>query len=307
MAHNSMISFFARFALSAVSLSFICVPAFAQSSEGWQDLDSLVPPGTSQPSTGRSGDGWQDLGDYEIPPSEPAAARPRSDGWQDLESFPAEPAVGVPTLSSGWIDIEDDIADVRPQISRPTAVLSPGDLIDISVAQADSLGGAYRISSIGTLFLPLIGSVDAAGLSPDALETKLEQLYAVDFLVDPNITVTTREKIIGNVKLAGLINRPGPVSLMASDTLYSLLTKGGGVTGAPFSLDAIILSSSNNRVTAKRVPLRGIGAGDVTDVAILPGDQITVLQREQLPEVKNNNGSYPLLDTVLSGRSLRTY
>lgn len=307
MAHNSITSFFSSFALSAVSLSLVCVPAFAQSSGGWQDLDSLVPPDAVQPSTERSGDGWQDLGDYETPPSEPAAARPRSDGWQDLESFPAEPAVGATTRSSDWIDIENDIAAVRPQISRPTAVLSAGDLIDISVAHADSLGGAYRISSIGTLYLPLIGSVDAAGLSPDALETKLEQLYAVDFLIDPNVTVTTREKIIGNVKLEGLINRPGPVSLMASDTLSSLLTKGGGVTGVPFSLDAIILSSSNNRVTAKRVPLRGIATGDVTDVAIFPGDQITVLQREQLPAVKNSNGSYPLLDTVLSGRSLRTY
>ncbi len=304
MVQNSMISFFSRFALSTLSLSLLCAPAFAQSSEDWQDLDSLLPPGAAQPSSEQSnGGGWQDIEDYETTSSEPAAPRPAYDGWQDIESIPAEPAVG----SDDWIDIEDDIAAVKPQTLRPTPVLSAGDLIDIAVAQADSLSGAYRISSIGTLFLPLIGSVDAAGLSPDALETKLEQLYEVDFLIDPNVTVTTREKIIGNVELAGLINRQGPVSLMASDTLSSLLTKGGGVNGAPVNLDAIILSNSNNRITAKRVPLRGIGTGDVTDIAILPGDHITVLQREQLPTVKNNNGSYPLLDTVLSGRSLGPY
>ena len=307
MAQNSMISFFSSLALSVLSLSLVCVPAFAQSSEGWQDLDSLIPPGTSRPSTEGTDGGWRDLDSYEPAPSKPSAPRPRSDGWQDLESFPEESVGGARSSSSGWIAIDEDIAAVRPQSLRPTTVLSAGDLIDISVAQTDSLGGAYRISSIGTLFLPLVGSVDAAGLTPNALETKLEQLYAEDYLVDPNVTVTTREKIIGNVELAGLVNRQGPVSLMASDTLASLLTKGGGVTGAPFRLDAIILSNSNSRVTAKRVSLRGLETGNVTDVVIIPGDHITVLQREQLPTVKNNNGSYPLLDTVLSGRSLRTF
>ena len=295
---------------TAAGLVLLAAPAIAQSStDGWQDLESLIPQSSASPAAPDASEGWQDLESYEgrlSSSSEAPANSASSDGWQDIESLTPDSNTAVDS-SSGWIDIEDELAAASTDLNLPTAVLSAGDLIDITVAKADDINGAYRISSIGTVFLPLIGSVNAVGLSPAELEDKLEQLYEADYLVNPKITVTTREKIIGQVSFEGLISRTGPVSLTPVDTLTSLLSKAGGVSGESANLDAIILRKLENTVSARRVSLNGIVSGDTRGPTILPGDQIRILDRGALPKIKEESGKYPLLDKVLSGGTLRNF
>ena len=296
-------------AAASLSAALLSAPVFAQtSSEEWQDLESLLPPSASSLAPD---DGWRDLDDYETSttqaPTTPSDATP-NDGWQDISTFtssdevrPSSNIESSDISGSEWINIEDDLAEVTQDMALPVSGLNAGDLVDISVSNDESLGGAYRISSIGTLVLPLIGSVDVAGLTALDLETKLEQLYGADYLVDPVVTVATREKIIGQVSIDGLINRAGPLSLTAGDTLSSMLAKASGVRGDKAALDAVILRNQSDKISARRVSLSGIGLNGDRGPILLPDDQITIIRREALPEIDSTGGKYPLLDNVLNG------
>lgn len=289
--------------------------AHAQSNtEGWIPIENLS---SGSPANNRATrpaqDGWQALEDFDPDAggaSGPASMPPQeSDGWQPLDSgFPEGDALTVPqTRPEPWRVIEEDIAAASADINLPNGFLAAGDMIDIQVANVDSITGAYRISDLGTLALPLIGSVQAAGLTADALSRQLEQIYAIDYLVDPKITITPRARVIGAVTLKGLINRSGPVQMTAVESLAAILEKAGGVSGARDDLDAIILRNVDIAIRARRVSLAGISLSELPGPTVLPGDQITILRREKLPEIKDDSGQYPLLDRVLNGGSLRNF
>lgn len=236
-----------------------------------------------------------------------AAAQSNDDGWQDLDSLNTEVnAVEAtqPQNDEQWHDIDDEIAALNSDIALPSSVFTAGDLIDITVRDADSLSGEFRISPLGTLTLPLIGSVKAAGLEAAQLEEILESLYAADYLVSPQITITTREKIIGQVALKGLINRAQSVPVTSVTSLASIIAKAGGVRGELARLDAIILRPIGKMVRAQRIALDGLDESKKPGPRVLPGDTITILSRTALPEMKDESGRYPLLNRVLSGGSL---
>ena len=268
---------------------------------------ALAPHGHAQTPS----DGWVALESL----NETAAPSPASNnGWVALDELPSSgseisssPLAAPNTPDNSWTSIDDDLSAVTASMALTDGRLNAGDLVDISVAQDDDLGGAYRISSLGTLVLPLIGSVDAAGLSPQELEEKLEQLYGIDYFVNPEITVSSREKIIGAVEIKGLINRPGAVSLTTVESLADILMKGGGVSGARSELDAIILRDIGIGIKARRVSLAAISANGEPGPTILPGDDITILKRETLPTIKDDSGQFPLLDMVLNGGSLPNF
>ncbi len=293
---------FTTITLAALFSAAILPAAHAQSNDdGWRPLESVSP---SSPSN----DGWQPIEDLGAPPR--GAAAPRDDGgWQSIDDFPSVGDPSAPPQSSPepWTVIEDDLAAASVDINLPDGFLAANDMIDINVVNVDSITGAYRISEYGTLVLPLIGSVQAAGLTADVLSRQLEQLYSVDYLVDPKITITPRARVIGSVTLKGLINRSGPIQMTAVESLAAILDKAGGVNGAREDLDAIILRNVDIAIRARRVALAEISASGLPGPTILPGDQITILQREKLPEIKDDSGQYPLLNRVLNGGSLRNF
>ena len=281
--------------------------------DGWVDLESLSPTANSIDSTqSPSDDGWRDLETLE--PLSPAAAPSPSDGWVDLESSgqgspsTREPSIITPVDDpNDWIYIEQDLEVVTSDMTLPTGRLAAGEIVDIAVKDAESLSGAFKISSIGTLVLPLIGAVAVEGLSAIELEAQLEALYAVDYLVDPEITVSARAKVLGDVTLKGRVTRPQSLSMTSVESLAKVISRSGGLSGDPAELDAIILRSVSDTIRARRVSLAALDETNAPGPTILPGDQITILTREKLPEIKDETGDFPLLETVLNGKALPNF
>src|ERR1700722_11543709 len=67
--------------------------------------------------------------------------------------------------------------------------LGPGDVVRLITFGEDALTGEFRVSDSGTIALPLIGSVRASGLSPDALATRISQaLVHANLLRSPSVS-----------------------------------------------------------------------------------------------------------------------
>src|SRR5688572_6307328 len=67
------------------------------------------------------------------------------------------------------------------------------DLIELSVFQVAELSRTVRVNSRGQVSLPLIGAIDAAGLTAHELELAIAKKLADVYLQDPQVTVFIKE------------------------------------------------------------------------------------------------------------------
>jgi len=115
---------------------------------------------------------------------------------------------------------------------QPAYILGTGDELSIAVYGYDEYTLTTTILPDGTITLPLVGPIQAAGKTTEQFKQDLtERLRAI--LVNPAATVTvlTPRPIVVNV--AGEVMRPGPVrgtDLQGTPTLSAALISAGGIT-----------------------------------------------------------------------------
>jgi polysaccharide export outer membrane protein len=106
--------------------------------------------------------------------------------------------------------------------------IGPGDVLKITVYGHEDLSRIGIVASDGRMPFPLIGEVQAAGLSPTDLETRLRQLLGKDYLVDPQVTVAVQEYRSQKVFVLGEAEKPGTYALTGKVTLLDVLSQAGG-------------------------------------------------------------------------------
>jgi polysaccharide biosynthesis/export protein len=147
--------------------------------------------------------------------------------------------------------------------------LGPGDVVRLITFGEDSLTGEFRVSDSGTIALPLIGSVRASGLSPDALATRVsEALLHANLLRSPSVSaeVTAYRPIF----VLGEVSKPGQYPYQPGMTVVTAAAVAGGFTyRAIQSYASVVRTQDGGAVegTASRQTL------------IQPGDVITVFER----------------------------
>ncbi|MCE9582893.1 MAG: polysaccharide export protein [Planctomycetes bacterium] len=111
-------------------------------------------------------------------------------------------------------------------------VLMPGDQLDISVYSEPDLKLTVRLPEAGTFTYPLIGLVEAVGMTPNALETAIRERLAKEFLHNPQVTVTVTSFAPRKVFILGGVQKPDGYVLPPSEriTLLQLISVAGGIT-----------------------------------------------------------------------------
>ncbi|MGZ9809188.1 polysaccharide biosynthesis/export family protein [Pseudoroseicyclus sp. H15] len=152
---------------------------------------------------------------------------------ETLPRFAAWPALGEPALN--WI------ARTAEPANR---IIASGDLINITLwtAEENSLLTSpgqrsirmadLTVSASGAIFLPYVGEVRVAGMSPDHARERVEEEFAT---VTPNAQVQLEmtEGPESTVALVGGVASPGAYPLPNQDyTVLELLARGGGVQNA---------------------------------------------------------------------------
>ena len=88
-------------------------------------------------------------------------------------------------------------------------LLGSGDLIRISVFEADELETKVRINSRGYVALPLLEKVHLKGLTAIEAEEKIEGMYKEGFIKDPHVSIFVEEQISQRLTLVGQFRNPG--------------------------------------------------------------------------------------------------
>ncbi len=87
--------------------------------------------------------------------------------------------------------------------------IGPEDLLEIGVFEASEMNRSLRVSAGGEISLPLLGAVQAAGLTPRELEFVLQELLRRSVMKDPHVSVFVREMQSHPVSVFGAVRSPG--------------------------------------------------------------------------------------------------
>ena len=110
----------------------------------------------------------------------------------------------------------------------PNYILGPEDVIDIDVFDVPELTKTVRVAADGQITLPLIGRVQAAGLTTEQLRQALAEKWGEDYLQDPQVTIFVKEFKAKPVSVIGAVEKPGLYPLTGERTLIEMLSMAGG-------------------------------------------------------------------------------
>ena len=117
----------------------------------------------------------------------------------------------------------------RPAVTVDSSYqLAPGNKVRINVFNQEDLSGEHTLDGNGQFSMPLIGTVNANGLTADELEALLVSRYKPDYLVNPRIFVQ-----IGNYRpyyLMGEVASKGAFPYQPGLTYLEAIANAGGFT-----------------------------------------------------------------------------
>ena len=110
--------------------------------------------------------------------------------------------------------------------------LGPGDVLEISVPNLDEIQTfSARISGEGTITLPLVGMVQAGGMTEEQLRNEIRRRLEAKYMNDPQVNVFVREYRSRQVAVTGAVQKPGLYDLTSGkNTILDLIGLAGGMT-----------------------------------------------------------------------------
>ena len=107
--------------------------------------------------------------------------------------------------------------------------VGPGDELEIEVFRVEELNETVRISTNGTIILPLLGRVAVAGKTVSEVEEFLAEELGREYVQNPQVSVYIAEYRAAEVVVGGAVSNPAVYSVTRPHTLLEMLLLAGGV------------------------------------------------------------------------------
>lgn len=168
----------------------------------------------------------------------------------------------------------------EPTDKMPAAVHLVGaeDLIEISVFEIPDLNRIVRVSSNGTISLPLLGEIKVEGLTPTEVEGRLRDELGRRYLQDPQVSVFVKEHGSSKVSVLGAVGKPGVYEMTGPRTLLQILSQAGGLTDDAAAELYLIRGANNGKTERTSIQVQDLMAhrDPALNVPIQSGDIISV-------------------------------
>jgi polysaccharide export outer membrane protein len=151
-----------------------------------------------------------------------------------------------------------------------------GDLVEMSVFDTPELSGKLRVSNMGEVTLPLVGSLHVAGLSAAEMQNLIrDRLIAGGFMNDPQVTVFIAEYATQGVSVLGEVRNPGVYPAFGHHNLVDYISVAGGLT--TLAGNSVTITRVGHPEDSEQVKISSTAAsGTVNNPEIFPGDSIFV-------------------------------
>jgi polysaccharide export outer membrane protein len=151
--------------------------------------------------------------------------------------------------------------------------IGPQDTIEITVFKVPELSRTVQVADSGTVNLPLVGDVVAAGKTSQQLERDLVKKYGGKYLQSPQVTVSVREYNSQRVTIEGAVKKPGVYPIRGKATLLQFIATAEGLDPNADST-VVIFRTTNGKKSAAKFDIAAIRSGGTPDPVIQSGDMI---------------------------------
>ncbi len=143
-----------------------------------------------------------------------------------LIAIAAALVVTSPSALAKSLPPPDDVAGVRAGMGDYR--IGPDDTLEINVSQVAELTRTVHVDSGGRILLPLVGSMQASGRTPDDLSADIATALKKAYMKDPQVTVAVKEAQSQKVTIDGAVLQPGVYPLTGRTTLLQAVSLARG-------------------------------------------------------------------------------
>jgi polysaccharide export outer membrane protein len=141
---------------------------------------------------------------------------------QNQQQPPPDKTPEAPKVLPNSTGANGSAAPVDPK----TYVIGPEDVVSIGVFHETELTRVESVRPDGKITMPLIGDMQAEGLTPERFRAQLKQALS-SYINNPDVTITIMAVNSKRYTIAGQVNRPGPVALVLPTKVFDALSSVG--------------------------------------------------------------------------------
>ena len=128
----------------------------------------------------------------------------------------------------------------------------------------------------GRIAIPLAGSVEAAGHTPEELAALIAARLRENYMRDPLVTVNLKEALSQFVTVDGQVQQPGNYPVLSDMTLMRAVASARGLGEFAKQDDVVVLRTVNGQRYAGIYNLAAIRRGNYPDPAVFAQDVVIV-------------------------------
>lgn len=178
---------------------------------------------------------------------------------------PAKPVQPASQGSAGWVD-------------NKRYVIGESDVLEIDVWKEKEISRTIPVRPDGKISLPLVGEIEAAGLTPMQLQDDLTQRLKA-YIENPEVTVIVSNPLSHQFNVVGEVMRPGSYPLSEAMTVLDAVAQAGGFKDFAKETKIYVLRPMPGGIRV-RIPFnykQVIKGRDLQEnVSLKPGDTIVV-------------------------------
>jgi len=155
--------------------------------------------------------------------------------------------------------------------------LGPDDVLQIDVWKRPELSREVTVRPDGSISLPLVNDVRAAGLSVPTLSGVLKEKFR-DFVAEPEVTVVLKVANSFKIYVLGKVVASGAFTLKTPVSVLQAIAMAGGFTPFASPDDVVVLRKEAGKDVRIRVDYDQIVSGKRPEknITLKPGDTVVV-------------------------------
>lgn len=155
--------------------------------------------------------------------------------------------------------------------------IGPEDMLQISVWNNEAMSRTAPVRPDGSISLPLLNDVPAAGLTPMELREQLMRRLA-EYMPNPEVSVIVTDVRSFKVSVIGQVPKPDRYEFKSAATVMDVLALAGGFTEFASRSRIVVIRSHGNKT--ERIPFDydkvREGNPDQLNFLLRPGDIVLV-------------------------------
>ena len=181
------------------------------------------------------------------------------------------PPLNAPVGTSG----EAEAAPTRASAQPADYKLGPGDKLRVEVYKDSQLSQSLQIRPDGKITLPLLGDLQASGLTPIELRDRITTALR-EYVTNPVVTVIVVETIPPLAFIMGEVNNPGSIALNGPLTVLQALAMAGGFKDFANTKGIRVLRKTSRGHQTIAFNYKDALRDDGPPVVLQPGDTVIV-------------------------------